>query len=204
MTHHRGTRLTAWGVLLGVLWGASPASAVVEAPAFVEGRVADASDRAYESTAIWLIDGAQASVVCSLYLVQETDDVRHPVHRLLNDLVEAAQRGVAVTLYLNTRLRGVAPRAVAHAPWVAPDRRWTSRASSFRPTVRGAEREGRMRFASRLPSLARRRAARLLDDGEFSLRHPARDSSGGVFRKMDRPDRRRGILCNAPHFSSRH
>ncbi len=83
---------------------------------FVEARVADASDRLYEPAAIWLIDHAQRSVVLSLYLIRDSDDARHPVNRLLNDLWEATQRGVSVTLYLNTKFKGAAPGDVLHTP----------------------------------------------------------------------------------------
>ena len=105
-------------VLLGVCVAAGaepPRAEVVWLPA----QVADASDRAYEPIAIQLIDQATSSIVLSLYVVQAPDDARHPVTRLLRDLMDAAQRGVAVTVYLNTKLRGVEPDAVAQAAWVA-------------------------------------------------------------------------------------
>jgi len=95
-------------------WGAE------EAPppelTFVEARVADASDRAYEPAAIRLIDHAERSVAMSMYLVRESEDERHPVNRLLNDLVEAARRGVRVELYLNTRFKGGDPAKILETP----------------------------------------------------------------------------------------
>ena len=85
----------------------------------MDARVADASDRAYEPTAIWLIDQARASIALSMYLVREADDDRHPVNRLLKDLLEARQRGVAVTIYLNTKFKGADPAAIARTPWLS-------------------------------------------------------------------------------------
>ena len=110
----------ALGSLLQIatlLAGVPPVSAAE--PVFVEARVADASDRSYESAAIWLMDHARASIVLSFYLVRAADNPRHPVDRLLQDLVDARARGVDVTLYLNTKIRGVAPLSVTQAPWVA-------------------------------------------------------------------------------------
>jgi len=78
--------------------------------------VADASDRAYEPTAIGLIDQAKQSVALSIYLVRESEDDRHPVNRLLKDLLEAAQRGVRVELYLNTRFKGGGPEKILETP----------------------------------------------------------------------------------------
>ena len=104
-------------LFLAALSIAPPLSAAE--PAFVEARVADASDRSYESTAIWLMDRAQTSIILSLFLVRPADHPRHPVDRLLQDLMEARARGVEVTLYLNTKIRGVAPSEITEAPWVA-------------------------------------------------------------------------------------
>ena len=92
------------------------AAAADSAPAFVEGRVADASDRAYEPAAIRLIDQAKQSVVMSMYLLREGEDDRHPVNRLLRDLLEAAHRGVRVELYLNTRFKGAHPEKILETP----------------------------------------------------------------------------------------
>ena len=100
-----------------LLCGVAPS--VAEEPRFLDGRVTDASDRAYEPTAIWLIDQARASIALSMYLVRESDDDRHPVNRLLKDLLEARQRGVAVTIYLNTKFKGADPAAIARTPWLS-------------------------------------------------------------------------------------
>lgn len=90
----------------------TPRPEVLWAPA----QVADASDRAYEPTAIGLIDRAQHSVVLSLYLLRESEDARHPVNRLLKDLLEAAQRGVRVEIYLNTRFKGGDSEKILETP----------------------------------------------------------------------------------------
>lgn len=87
-----------------------------ESPVFVEAQVADASDRAYEPAAIWLIDQAKQSAALSIYLVRESEDDRHPVNRLLQDLLEAARRGVRVELYLNTRFKGSDPEKILETP----------------------------------------------------------------------------------------
>ena len=103
--------LAAWAFAAAPGWAAAPTE-----PAWVEARVADASDRAYESSAIWLIDGARRSVVLSLYLLRDSDDPRHPVSRLLQDLVEARQRGVEVTVYLNTKFYDEEPQVSLQTP----------------------------------------------------------------------------------------
>ncbi len=100
-----------------LLW-ASTAAAEAPRPEIVwtPAQVADASDRAYEPTAIGLIDQAKHSVVLSMYLVRESEDDRHPVNRLLKDLLEAAQRGVQVEIYLNTRFKGGNPEKILETP----------------------------------------------------------------------------------------
>lgn len=103
--------LAAWVFVAAPAWAAP-----IGEPAWVEAKVADASDRAYESSAIWLIDGAQRSVVLSLYLLRDSDDLRHPVSRLIQDLVEARQRGVEVTVYLNTKFYDEEPQVSLQTP----------------------------------------------------------------------------------------
>lgn len=106
--------------LLNLLSCSSPAwcegESQRQALTFVDARVADASDRAYEPTAIRLIDHAERSVVMSLYLLRESADARHPVNRLVQDLLEAARRGVRVELYLNTRFKGGDPGKILETP----------------------------------------------------------------------------------------
>jgi len=69
-------------------------------------RVTDISDRAYEGAIIKLLDGAKKSIVMSMYTVSLGAQGNNPIRLLLNDLVEARGRGVAVTIYLNTKFKG--------------------------------------------------------------------------------------------------
>lgn len=104
-----------------LLWGVS-AAAWAEAPgpevSWAPAQVADASDRAYEPTAIRLIDQAKHSVILSMYLIAEVDDDRHPVSRLLNDLLEALRRGVTVEIYLNTKFKESKSHEVLEQPFL--------------------------------------------------------------------------------------
>jgi len=70
---------------------------------FLPARVKDISDEAYEPAVVKLLDGAKESIVMSMYLISPGVDNNNPVNLLLNDLLEARDRGVGVTLYLNTR-----------------------------------------------------------------------------------------------------
>jgi len=72
---------------------------------FLPARVKDISDRAYESAVIELLDGAKKSIVMSMYSISLGTKGNNPVKLLLNDLLEARDRGVSVTLYLNTLFR---------------------------------------------------------------------------------------------------
>lgn len=108
----------AAALLLGVSMAARaevPRPEVLWTPA----QVADASDRAYEPTAIWLIDRAKRSVILSMYLIVEVDDDRHPVNFLLNDLLEALHRGVTVEIYLNTKFKESKPSRVLEQPFLS-------------------------------------------------------------------------------------
>ena len=102
-------------LLLGIVT-IPPARADEAVPVWSPAQVSDASDRAYEPTAIRLVDHAERSIAMAMYLIQETRDDRHPVNRLLKDLVDAAQRGVHVELYLNTRFQGA--RADLKTRWL--------------------------------------------------------------------------------------
>ena len=75
--------------------------------AFIPAKVKDISDRAYEPAVIELLDGAQESVVMSMYSIRLGAKGSNPVKLLLNDLLEARGREVSVTLYLNTRFKGM-------------------------------------------------------------------------------------------------
>lgn len=70
---------------------------------FLPAGVRDISDRAYEPAVIELIDNAKESVVISMYSISVGKVEKNPVRLLLRDLLEARNRGVEVTLYLNTR-----------------------------------------------------------------------------------------------------
>lgn len=77
-----------------------PASA--NAADFHDARVADISDRKYEPAVIELLDGAERSIIISMYILKPSSA---PVALLVKDLTEALQRGVKVEIYLNTRFQ---------------------------------------------------------------------------------------------------
>ena len=98
---------------------------------FVPASVRDISDSAYYPAVTALLDGAKESIVISMYDVTLGKD--NNILRLIqNDLLEAMERGVRVTLYLNTnfsmesrkmfknaildRLHEVLVRALTQAP----------------------------------------------------------------------------------------
>ena len=79
--------------------------AAYSADDFVSSRVKDISDRSYEEAVIGLLDNAQKSIDISMYSISLGTNTNNPVKLLLNDLLEARERDVEVTLYLNTRFR---------------------------------------------------------------------------------------------------
>ncbi len=80
-------------------------------------RIEDASDRIYQGRVYTLLDQARSSIVISMYLMRPGDHEKHPVNRLLQDLLEARKRGVEVTIYLNTKFKSVKnPDVVAQGP----------------------------------------------------------------------------------------
>jgi len=79
--------------------------AAYSADDFVSSRVKDISDRSYEEAVIALLDNAQDSIAISMYSISLGTETSNPIRLLLNDLLEARERGVEVTLYLNTRFR---------------------------------------------------------------------------------------------------
>jgi len=79
--------------------------AAYSADDFVSSRVKDISDRSYEEAVIGLLDNAQKSIDISMYSISLGTNTNNPVKLLLNDLLEARERGVEVTLYLNTRFK---------------------------------------------------------------------------------------------------
>jgi len=74
---------------------------------FYPARVSDISDREYEQAVIKLIDNAKESVVIGMYHISTRLKANNPVKLLLNDLVEAEERGVQVRIYLNTKFPDV-------------------------------------------------------------------------------------------------
>lgn len=68
-------------------------------------KVTDLSDRKYEKAIIELLDNAKESIVISMYGISLGFGEKNPVRLLLNDLLEARERGVKVTMYLNTLFR---------------------------------------------------------------------------------------------------
>ena len=74
---------------------------------FYPASVSDISDRDYEEAVIELIDNAEESVVIGMYYISTQLKANNPVKLLLNDLVEAEERGVEVRIYLNTKFPDV-------------------------------------------------------------------------------------------------
>jgi len=71
------------------------------ADTFLTSKVKDISDRKYEKAVIELLDNAKDSIVISMYFINLSQEP-NPANLMLNDLLEARQRGVDVTIYLNT------------------------------------------------------------------------------------------------------
>jgi len=74
---------------------------------FYVAKARDMSDREYEEAVIELIDNAEESVVIGMYHISTQLKTNNPVKLLLNDLVEAEERGVQVKVYLNTKFPDV-------------------------------------------------------------------------------------------------
>jgi len=74
---------------------------------FLPAQVKDISDRAYEPAVIELLDKAKESIVISMYNISLGTKERNPIVFLLQDLIEARQRNVEVTMYLNTNFREI-------------------------------------------------------------------------------------------------
>ena len=74
---------------------------------FYPAKVKDISDRAYEPALIELLDKAERSIVISMYNISLGANERNPIAFLLQDLLEARQRNVEVTMYLNTNFREI-------------------------------------------------------------------------------------------------
>ena len=79
------------------------AISLITAPAYSAGdflpsRVKDISDRKYEGAVIELLDNAKESIVISMYTINLGTASNNPVKLLLNDLFEARERDVDVTV----------------------------------------------------------------------------------------------------------
>lgn len=70
---------------------------------FYPARAMDISDRDYEKAVIHLLDNARESITISMFVLKPGTDARHPINRLMKDLEEALERGVSVTIYINTK-----------------------------------------------------------------------------------------------------
>lgn len=80
-------------------------------------KIRDISDRVYQGQVYKLLDSAESSIVISMYLIRPGEDPKHPVNRLLEDLLEACKRGVEVTVYINTKFKNATPETVLKTPW---------------------------------------------------------------------------------------
>ena len=77
------------------------AISLITAPAysadnFLSSRVKNISDRKYERAVIELLDNAKESIVISMYTINLSEK-KTPVSLMINDLLEARERGVDVT-----------------------------------------------------------------------------------------------------------
>lgn len=68
---------------------------------FYPAEVKDISDRRYEAAVIDILDNAAESIAISMYIISPAE--KGPVSFLINDLIEALERGVSVVIYLNTK-----------------------------------------------------------------------------------------------------
>jgi len=76
----------------------------------IQADVEDLSDQAYETRALELIEGAERSIVLSLYEFDfEPSQPRHPGTRFAEALVRAKKRGVSLYLVLNRNYEFQAP-----------------------------------------------------------------------------------------------
>lgn len=80
-------------------------------------KIQDVSDRVYQGRVYALLDRAKSSITISMYLLRPGEDSRHPVNRLLQDLIDARGRGVSVEIYLNSKFKGGDPRKLIEGPW---------------------------------------------------------------------------------------
>ncbi len=67
-----------------------------QADNFLSSKVKDISDRKYEKAVIELLGNAKDSIVMSMYSINLSEK-KNPTSLMVNDLIEARQRGVDVT-----------------------------------------------------------------------------------------------------------
>jgi len=79
------------------------AQPIAQAQDLYPAKVKDISDRAYGPEVAKLLDSAKHSIAISMYTLSVAAKEPNPLSLLLKDLLQARLRGVAVTLYLNTR-----------------------------------------------------------------------------------------------------
>ena len=91
-------------IICAVLFSLNSGSLVCAGEKFYPSHVRDVSDRSYEPAVIELIDNSKDSIALSMYILKLGDNKRHTVNRLMIDLEEALDRGVSVTIYLNTKV----------------------------------------------------------------------------------------------------
>lgn len=77
------------------------------AATYYNAKVKDISDRKYQDELYNRLQKAKKSIVVSMYLIKlyNKDQKQGPIDYLLNELSDAIDRGVKVTLYLNTKYR---------------------------------------------------------------------------------------------------
>jgi hypothetical protein len=102
---------------LSALLAAAPLSAA-DAPDSFPATVTDISDRAYRPAVMQLLDNAKRSIVISMYAVSLGPEGNNPMKFMIDRLFAARERGVSVTLYLNTCFRSTerSPRNLIENP----------------------------------------------------------------------------------------
>lgn len=89
---------------LSALLAAAPLGAA-DAPDSFPATVTDISDRAYGPAVMQLLDNAKQSIVISMYTVSLGAEGNNPMRSLIDRLFSARERGVLVTIYLNTHFQ---------------------------------------------------------------------------------------------------
>lgn len=79
-------------------------------------KIRDISDRVYQGQVHALLAKARSSIVISMFLIRPGEHPKHPINRLLQNLVEARRRGVEVTIYINTKFKNTTPEKILAEP----------------------------------------------------------------------------------------